>query len=120
MNKEEITTEDKILLVKELLYATRQYAGLKSYIGIDGINELQQENKKLKERIDNQDFLLKSQGKELKELYSIINKAIEYIENKLSTDTYQHLKKLYDDIDETEYVWEEYEFYDILEILKGE
>lgn len=43
--------------------------------------DLKQENKQLKERIKNQEFLLKSQGKELKELYSIINKAIELIEN---------------------------------------
>ena len=45
------------------------------------IDKLQKENKQLKERIDNQEFLLKSQGKELKELYSIIDKAIEYIKS---------------------------------------
>lgn len=48
---------------------------------VDYINSLQQENEQLKKRIDNQEFLLISQGKELKELYSIINEATEYLEH---------------------------------------
>lgn len=42
--------------------------------------ELREEIKELKEKTDNQEFLLISQGEELKELYSIINKSIEYLE----------------------------------------
>lgn len=48
----------------------------------------------------------------------IIDKIKELIERKLSTETYQHLKKLYDDIDSTEEIWEDYEFEDLLDILE--
>ena len=51
-------------------------------------------------------------------LQSKIDKANELIKNKLSTETYQHLKNLYDDIDSVEEVWEDYEFEDLLDILK--
>ena len=51
-------------------------------------------------------------------LQSKIDKANELIERKLSTETYQHLKKLYDDIDSTEEIWEDYEFEDLRDILK--
>lgn len=51
-------------------------------------------------------------------LQSKIDKANELIKRKLSTETYQHLKKLYDDIDSTEEIWEDYEFEDLLDILK--
>lgn len=53
-----------------------------------------------------------------KDLQSKIDKANELIKRKLSTETYQHLKKLYDDIDSTEEIWEDYEFEDLLDILK--
>lgn len=46
-------------------------------------------------------------------------KAIEYIKGQQSFETYQHLKTIYDDIDSTEEVWEDYDFKDILNILKG-
>ena len=55
-----------------------------------------------------------------KELQQRIDKAIECIENKLSYETYQHLKKIYDDIDGIEEIWEDYEFDDLLDILRGE
>lgn len=48
------------------------------------------------------------------------DKAIELIKNKLSFETHQHLKKLYDDIDSIEEIWEDYEFEDLLSILKGD
>ena len=51
-------------------------------------------------------------------LQSKIDKANKIIERKLSTETYQHLKKLYDDIDSTEEIWEDYEFEDLRDILK--
>lgn len=51
-------------------------------------------------------------------LQNRIDKAIELIKNKISTETYQHLKVLYDDIDKIEEVWEDYEFDDLLDILK--
>lgn len=51
-------------------------------------------------------------------LQSKIDKANELIKRKLSTETYQHLKKLYDDIDSTEEIWEDYEFEDLQDILK--
>ena len=51
-------------------------------------------------------------------LQSKIDKANELIERKLSTETYQHLKKLYNDIDSTEEIWEDYEFEDLRDILK--
>ena len=51
-------------------------------------------------------------------LQNRIDKAIELIKNKISTETYQHLKALYDDIDKIEEVWEDYEFDDLLDILK--
>ena len=51
-------------------------------------------------------------------LQNRIDKVNELIKNKISTETYQHLKELYDDIDEIEEVWEDYEFDDILDILK--
>lgn len=72
------------------------------------INNLQQENKQLKERIDNQEFLLKSQGKELKELYLIIDKAIEYI-NTIQPITQPYGKTLMQQM-----------LNELLEILKGE
>ena len=56
--------------------------------------------------------------KKLNNLQSKIDKAIELIDKKISTETYQHLKKLYDDIDSVEEVWEDYEFEDLLDILK--
>lgn len=49
-----------------------------------------------------------------------IDKANELIKRKLSTETYQHLKVLYDDIDSTEEIWEDYEFEELLDILKEE
>ena len=49
---------------------------------------------------------------------NVIDKIKELIERKLSTETYQHLKKLYDDIDSTEEIWEDYEFEDLLDILE--
>ena len=52
------------------------------------------------------------------DLQNRIDKAIELIKNKISTETYQHLKVLYDDIDKIEEVWEDYEFDDLLDILK--
>ena len=55
-----------------------------------------------------------------KNLQSKIDKANELIKNKLSTETYQHLKELYDNIDSTEEIWEDYEFEDLLDILKEE
>ena len=51
-------------------------------------------------------------------LQNRLDKVNELIKNKISTETYQHLKELYDDIDEIEEVWEDYEFDDILDILK--
>ena len=51
-------------------------------------------------------------------LQNRIDKTIELIKNKISTETYQHLKVLYDDIDKIEEVWEDYEFDDLLDILK--
>lgn len=54
------------------------------------------------------------------ELEARIDKAIECIENKLSYETYQHLKKIYDDIDGIEEIWEDYEFDDLLDILRGD
>ena len=51
-------------------------------------------------------------------LQNRIDRAIELIKNKISTETYQHLKALYDDIDKIEEVWEDYEFDDLLDILK--
>ena len=51
-------------------------------------------------------------------LQNRIDKAIELIKNKISTETYQHLKVLYNDIDKIEEVWEDYEFDDLLDILK--
>ncbi len=54
---------------------------------------------------------------EIDRLNKVIDKAIEYIKKQLSTETYQHLVKIYDDIDKTEEIWEEYEFDDLLEIL---
>ena len=56
--------------------------------------------------------------KDKKDLQNRIDKAIELIKNKISTETYQHLKALYDDIDKIEEVWEDYEFDDLLDILK--
>lgn len=56
--------------------------------------------------------------KKYKNLQSKIDKANELIKRKLSTETYQHLKKLYDDIDSTEEIWEDYEFEDLRDILK--
>lgn len=55
---------------------------------------------------------------EIENLQSKIDKANELIKRKLSTETYQHLKKLYDDIDNTEEIWEDYEFEDLRDILK--
>ena len=52
------------------------------------------------------------------DLQNRIDKAIELIKNKISTETYQHLKVLYDDIDKIEEVWEDYEFDDLLDVLK--
>lgn len=57
---------------------------------------------------------------EINNLQSKIDKANELIKRKLSTETYQHLKKLYDDIDNTEEIWEDYEFEDLLDILRKE
>ena len=54
----------------------------------------------------------------LNNLQSKIDKANELIKRKLSTETYQHLKKLYDDIDSAEEIWEDYEFEDLRDILK--
>ena len=51
-------------------------------------------------------------------LQNRIDKTIELIKNKISTETYQHLKVLYDDIDKIEEVWEDYESDDLLDILK--
>ena len=56
--------------------------------------------------------------KEKNNLQNRIDRAIELIKNKISTETYQHLKALYDDIDKIEEVWEDYEFDDLLDILK--
>lgn len=53
--------------------------------------KLQQENKQLKERVDNQEFLLLSQGKELKDLYSKIEKTIKYLEEP-NRDTFDFSK----------------------------
>ena len=55
---------------------------------------------------------------ELDKYKNVIDKIKELIERKLSTETYQHLKKLYDDIDSTEEIWEDYEFEDLLDILE--
>ena len=44
-------------------------------------------------------------------------KAIEYIKRQQSFEIYQHLKKIYDDIDSTEEIWEDYDFEDLLNIL---
>ena len=43
---------------------------------------------------------------------------ILFLKIKLSTETYKHLKALYDDIDSTEEIWEDYEFEDLQDILK--
>jgi hypothetical protein len=56
--------------------------------------------------------------KEKDKYKNVIDKIKELIERKLSTETYQHLKKLYDDIDNTEEIWEDYEFEDLLDILE--
>lgn len=69
------------------------------------IDELREENEQLRT--------------ELNTLKLKVEKAIEYIENKISFETYQHLKKLYDDIDSVEEIWEDYEFEDLLNILSG-
>ena len=62
--------------------------------------ELQQENKQLKERMDNQEYLLLSQGKELKNLYSKIEKTIKYLEEP-NRDSFDYSKaKLLDILNE--------------------
>ena len=63
--------------------------------------------------------LNKKYVKQINELQQRIDKAIEYIKGQQSFETYQHLKTIYDDIDSTEEVWEDYDFKDILNILKG-
>ena len=61
---------------------------------------------------------LEEKDKQLDKYKNVIDKIKELIERKLSTETYQHLKKLYDDIDSTEEIWEDYEFEDLLDILE--
>lgn len=81
--------ERKILAnyVKELQQENKQLKERVEYLERSNnrreetIIEERKEISDLEERINNQEFLLKSQGKELKELYSIIDKAIEYLEH---------------------------------------
>ena len=61
---------------------------------------------------------IEEKEKQLDKYKNVIYKIKELIERKLSTETYQHLKKLYDDIDSTEEIWEDYEFEDLLDILE--
>lgn len=95
------------------------YAKIKNYI-----TNLQQENKELKKNqryYKNGVFSLEYDKETLSDMVddykSRIEKAVELIKNKLSFETYQHLKKLYDDIDSIEEIWEDYEFEDLLNIL---
>ncbi len=60
----------------------------------------------------------RAKKEECENLQSKIDKAIELIDKKISTETYQHLKKFYDDIDSVEEVWKDYEFEDLRDVLK--
>ena len=92
----------------------------------DYITNLQKENEELKKNqryYKNGVFSLKYDKETLSDMVddykSRIEKAVELIKNKLSFETHQHLKKLYDDIDSIEEIWEDYEFEDLLNILSG-
>lgn len=93
---------------------------------LDYITNLQQENEELKKNqryYKNGVFSLEYDKETLSDMVddykSRIEKTVEYIKNKLSSETYQHLKKLYDDIDSIEEIWEDYEFEDLLNILQN-
>lgn len=94
---------------------------------LDYITNLQQENEELKKNqryYKNGVFSLEYDKETLSDMVddykSRVEKAVELIKNKLSFETHQHLKKLYDDIDSIEEIWEDYEFEDLLNILGGE
>ena len=74
--------------------------------------------KKIEEVIERQNKWNNELVEKINNLQSKIDKANELIKRKLSTETYQHLKNLYDDIDSTEEIWEDYEFEDLQDILK--
>ena len=80
---------------------------------------LREENKIFKENNQNMQIELCKVWKENEDYKSRAEKAVELIKNKLSFETYQHLKKLYDDIDSIEEIWEDYEFEDLLNILQN-
>lgn len=71
-----------------------------------------------KQKLIEENKILNDLQQQLDKYKNVIDKIKELIERKLSTETYQHLKKLYDDIDSTEEIWEDYEFEDLLDILE--
>lgn len=104
------------------------------------LKKLQEENERLKEKLNCKEYFSSTMPKdtefviltknnydrqqkdiqlELIDYKLRVEKAVELIKNKLSFETYQHLKKLYDDIDSIEEIWEDYEFEDLLNILQN-
>lgn len=86
---------------------------------LDYITNLQKENDYYFKKNNELSTLNTSLRNARDDYKSKVEKAVELIKNKLSFETYQHLKKLYDDIDNIEEIWEDYEFEDLLNILQN-
>lgn len=79
--------------IKEILEALRDSiddTGTDKVNFINWVDKIENYITTLQERINNQEFLLKEQGKELKELYARIDKTIDKLSERMAfTSSYQ-------------------------------